>query len=235
MLPGNTRTKRKPSHEAIGLAAGLNRGQVQNILATGSKSASIRMRKKFEMHSTSERLLKLWRSEDRYVSTGGSPLDLPLELQIVGPSFTELVQKALPGKLPKHVLKDLRRRGLVEQLADEIIRYRPRASSALTSSVSTTALKYAAEQISLLGHTLLKSIAKGAFPERKDFRAYFSSAPIEMTPEQFQASQTTIQQRMSALTQAFEREFGKRDKKTAKAGPRETIGISVFTWRQNKR
>jgi len=113
-LPGNLRTGRGPSHEEIGLAAGLNRGEVQNILATGTKSAELRMQKKARQHSKSERILSLWSKNTRYLSTSGLPLDLPLDLQPEGPSFSELVDKALPGKLPKTVLKELRRRGLVQ-------------------------------------------------------------------------------------------------------------------------
>ena len=123
-LPGNLRSGRGPSHEEIGLAAGLNRGEVQNILATGTKSAELRMQKKARQHSKSERILSLWSKNTRYLSTSGLPLDLPLDLQPEGPSFSELVDKALPGKLPKTVLKELRRRGLVQLLPDEIVRYR---------------------------------------------------------------------------------------------------------------
>ena len=108
-LPGNFKTGRGPTHEAIGLAAGLNRSEVQNILASGVKSAELRMQKKANQHSKSERVLSLWNKNSRYLSTSGLPLDLPLELQPEGPSFSELVDKALPGKLPKTVLKELRR------------------------------------------------------------------------------------------------------------------------------
>src|SRR5208282_4112233 len=77
-LPGNLRTGRGPGHEEIALAAGLNRGEVQNILATGSKSAELRMQKKARQHSKSERILSLWSKSTRYLSTSGLPLDLPL-------------------------------------------------------------------------------------------------------------------------------------------------------------
>ena len=142
-LPGNLRTGRGPSHEEIGLAAGLNRGEVQNILATGVKSAEMRMQKKARQHSKSERILSLWSKSTRYLSTSGLPLDLPLELQPEAPSFSELVDKALPGKLPKTVLKELRRRGLVQLLPDEIVRYRK--TTALPTELNTTALAYAAD------------------------------------------------------------------------------------------
>jgi hypothetical protein len=158
-LPGNLKTGRGPSHEEIALAAGLNRGEVQNILATGVNSAQMRMQKKARQHSKSERILSLWSKNTRYLLTGGLPLDLPLELQPEGPSFSELVSKGLPGNLPKTVLKELRRRGLVQLLPDEIVRYRK--TTALPTELNTTALAYAAEQMRLLGNTLVHHARPG--------------------------------------------------------------------------
>jgi hypothetical protein len=230
VLPGTSRKKVKPSHEAISLAAGLNRGDVQKILASGTAGASLRMKKKMEKHTTSEELLATWEKNSRFVSNAGSPLDLPFEPQEEGPSFTELVKHALPGKLPRYVLKELRRRGLVEQLADEIIRYRPRTATALASPVTTDALKYAAEQQCLLGQTLLQAIARGE--PRKDFRTYIASAPVELPVEELQVKRAAVLRRMGSFTQMFEREYGRPAKKSKvrKEIPTVKVGICVFTW-----
>jgi hypothetical protein len=230
-LAGTLRTKGKPSHEAIGLAAGLNRGEVQKILSSGHVGASLRMKKKWEKHTTSEKLLSIWEKNSRFVSNAGAPLDLPFEPQEEGPSFTELVQNALPGKLPRHVLKELRRRGLVEQLADEIIRYRPRVVTALASAVVTDALKYAAEQQKRLGDTLLRTIGRGA-QVPNDFRSFVESGEVDLPLEDLQVSRTSILQRMSSLTQAFEREYGRKTKKVKakKKTPTLKVGVCVFTW-----
>jgi hypothetical protein len=230
-LTGSRRTKGRPSHEAIGLAAGLNRGEVQNILSQGRAGASMRMQKKWEKHTTSEKLLSIWEKNSRFVSNAGAPLDLPLEPQEDGPSFTELVQHALPGKLPRHVLKELRRRGLVEQLADEIIRYRPLVATALASAVTTDALKYAAEQQHRLGDTLLKTIGRGG-ESPKDFRAFVASGEVDLPVEDLQISRTSVLQRMSSFSQAFEREYGRKAKKIKpkKKVPTLKVGICVFTW-----
>jgi hypothetical protein len=230
-LPGNLKTGRGPSHEEIGLAAGLNRGEVQNILAKGLKSAELRMKKKASQHSKSERILRLWSQSERYLSTSGLPLDLPLDLQAEGPSFTELVDKALPGKLAKTVLKDLRRRGLVQLLPDEIVRYR-RAARGLPTELNATALKYAADQMRLLGNTLLQTMDATTEKGKKIFGAYVASEPIEMATSVTEASQPAMQQRIATFVQAFELEFGRKSKSKTKAGPSQTIGVSVYTWRR---
>jgi hypothetical protein len=229
-LPGNLRTGRGPSHEEIGLAAGLNRGEVQNILASGSKSAAMRMQKKARTHSKSERILTLWSKSSRYLSTSGLPLDLPLDLQPEAPSFSELVEKALPGKLPKTVLKELRRRGLVQLLPDEIVRYRK--TTALPTELSATALAYAAEQMRLLGDTLLQSMRDPADLKPREL-AYVASDPIQVPKDLLEISQPAMLARIASFMQGIEIEFGRKSGKSRKSkGPSKTIGVSVYTWRK---
>jgi Family of unknown function (DUF6502) len=230
-LPGNLRTGRGPSHEEIGLAAGLNRGEVQNILATGVKSAEMRMQKKARQHSKSERILSLWSKGTRYLSTSGLPLDLPLDLQPEGPSFSELVDKALPGKLPKTVLKELRRRGLVQLLPDEIVRYRK--TTALPTELSTAALTYAAEQMRLLGNTLVQSMRDPVDTGPREFAAYVASEPIKVASDVLDLSQPAMLARIAAFIQGIEIEFGRGASKSRKSkAPSKTIGVSVYTWRK---
>jgi hypothetical protein len=230
-LPGNLRSGRGPSHEEIGLAAGLNRGEVQNILASGVKSAEMRMQKKALQHSKSERILSLWSKSNRYLSTSGLPLDLPLDLQPEGPSFSELVDKALPGKLPKTVLKELRRRGLVQLLPDEIVRYRK--TTALPTELNTAALTYAAEQLRLLGNTLVQSMRDPADTGPREFAAYVASEPIKVAGEVHDVSEPAMLERIASFIQGIEREFGRKPSKSRKSkASSKTIGVSVFTWRK---
>jgi hypothetical protein len=229
-LPGNLKTGRGPSHEEIGLAAGLNRGEVQNILAKGLESAQMRMKKKAQQHSKSERILRLWSKSTRYLSTSsGLPLDLPLDLQADGPSFAELVEKALPGKLPKHVLKDLRRRGLVQLLPDEIVRYR-RGGRALPTELSATALAYAANQMRLLGNALLQTMTATTDNRKKELAAYVASEPVEIPANLIGVSHPAMLQRIQSFIQGFELEFDRSTKVKKRKDPSERIGVSVYMW-----
>jgi len=230
-LPGNLRTGRGPGHEEIALAAGLNRNEVHSILSTGVKSAGMRMQKKARQHSKSERILSLWSKNNRYLSTSGLPLDLPLDLQPEGPSFSELVDKALPGKLPKTVLKELRRRGLVQLLPDEIVRYRK--TTALPTELNTAALTYTAEQLRLLGNTLVQSMRGPADSGPKEFAAYVASEPIKVASEALEISQPAMLARIASFIQGIEIEFGRAAGKSRKSKtPSKTIGVSVYTWRK---
>jgi hypothetical protein len=229
-LPGNVRTGRGPGHEAIALAAGLNRGEVNNILASGAKSAGLRMQKKARQHSKTERVLELWSKNNRYLSTSGLPLDLPLELQSDGPSFSELVDKALPGKLAKTVMKELRRRGLVQLLPDEIVRYRK--TTVLPTELNTQALAHAAEQMRLLGNTLLQSMRDPNDTTPPEFAAYVASEPITVPSDLLDMSQPAMLARIASFIEGIDIEFGRTTKARKSKAPTKSVGVSVFTWRK---
>jgi hypothetical protein len=229
-LPGNLRTGRGPGHEAIALAAGLNRSEVNNILRTGTKSAGLRMQKKSKQHSKTERVLDLWSKHTRYLSTSGLPLDLPFELQSDGPSFSELVDKALPGKLPKTVMKELRRRGLVQLLPDEIVRYRKTTS--LPTELNTAALAHAAEQMRLLGNTLLQAMRDPNDTTPPQFAAYVASEPITVASNMLDLSQPAMLARIASFIEGIDIEFGRDSKGRKSKAPTKSVGVSVFTWRK---
>jgi hypothetical protein len=230
VLPGNKRTNGKASHASISLATGLNRGEVQDILSSGDAGAAERMQRKSEKHTTSVKLLAIWETTPRYRTNSGAPRDLPLEPHEDGPSFTELVEKALPGKPPRHVLKELRRRGLVQQLADEIIRYRPRPNTSLTNTETTTELNHAAEQQKLLGHILFRAPQKPGTP--KDFQTYIASVPVSLPSDQLPVVRAAVVRRMNEFTQSFVRDYGNlaEERKSPKKVSTKKVGISVFTW-----
>jgi hypothetical protein len=230
-LPGNLRTGRRPTQEEIALAAGLARNEVQNILATGSKSAEMRMERKARRHSKSERVLALWSKNSRYLSTSGLPLDLPLDLQQESPSFSELVDKAIPGSPPRTVLKEMRRRGLVQLLPDEIVRYRK--ATTLPTELSMSALTYTAEQIRLLGNTLMQSMRDVDDSAPREFAAYVASEPIAVSSEVLEISLAAMQQRIASFIQGIEIELGRAASKSKKGkSPSKTVGVSVYTWRK---
>jgi len=238
-LPGNFHSGRGPSHEAIGLATGLNRGDVQSVLARGTDSAGARMRQKAARHSKSERILSMWTENSRFASNAGTPIDLPLDLQGAGPTFKELVETALPGKNPRHVLKELRRRNLVNVI-DEVVRYRPRAARAAPTEMSIKALAYAGDQLQRLGNTLVGMMNESGDPRVRTANAYLASDPVDTAADLLEGAKTDLLQRMTTVVQSFEHDFSRSGSKRAvrrasqgaskPASAIRRIGISVFTW-----
>jgi hypothetical protein len=227
-LPGNRKTGRGPSHEAVGLAVGLNRNDVRKVLQSGSSGAKTRMTNKEQRHSKSAKLLKEWSTNSRFLTSGGLPRDLPIVSYDDGPSFEELVVAALPGKHVKHILSELRRRGLVTLLPDEIVRFR--SESALPSGLTTASISYAATQLNLLGATLLKRLT-----DPNAFFLYETTKALYADLEELHRSKPALLQRTMSYLHALESEFGgKRTSKKKKARPETepSFGYSVFFWQQ---
>jgi hypothetical protein len=67
---------------------------------------------------------------------------------------------------------------------------------------------------------------------KKDFRTFVASAEVDLPVEELQVIRTSVLQRMSSFSQAFEREYGRKAKKIKpkKKVPTLKVGICVFTW-----
>src|SRR5208282_2992133 len=131
-LPRHRRTGRGPSDSRVSLAAGVHRSEVSKIRsAGGTASAKGTMEKKQGLYSKSARVLTGWTTDPRFMTSGGLPLDLPMERNKERRSFEDLVDKYAPGNHPGSVLKELRRRGNVEVLDDDIIRFKSSTTRAI--------------------------------------------------------------------------------------------------------
>jgi hypothetical protein len=231
MLPKNPKTGKEPSHEEVGLAAGLNRGEVQKIRSArrGRKSAQVRMSKKSRQVSKSSRLLETWKTDPHFMNTSGGPLSLPIDRQLSGPSFEELVDKALPDNRHATVLKDLRRRGLVQVLPDDIVRIR-RVAPSLPTTLNAQSLSYIAQQMRMLGETLLQTI-EGPDGQGPDALALFaSSEPVTIPAEGLEGVRAALQEQLANFVQGFEKDFSPKSRSKKTKGRKLTIGTSVYTF-----
>src|ERR1700676_53163 len=158
-LPRHSRTGRGPSDSKVSLAAGVHRSEVSKIRAAGGAAgAKGTMEKKQRLYSKSARVLSGWTTDARFMTSGGLPLDLPMERNKQRRSFEDLVDKYAPGNHPGSVLKELRRRGNVELLDGEVIRFK--SSTTRTSGVTKANVAQAAMRIKRLGDTLFQSIVE---------------------------------------------------------------------------
>ena len=217
-LPRDPRTGRGPTHEAIALATGLYRREVQNVLAQGAKNAQTRVLHS-QRTSKTDRILSLWTTKARYRSNAGTPLDLPFELYGDGPTFSELSQLALPGRKPKNVVRELQRRRLVQFLPDDLVHLLPRAGRPIGSEMTPEALSYAAEQLRLLGGTLIRLMAAQENGVPSHFAAYISSKPVQVLATQIGSIHSELVEEISSNVQAFEQEFHRpKGRKKTKVG-----------------
>jgi hypothetical protein len=199
---------RRASQEAIGLAVGLARTEVNAILAKGEKGLAKRLKGKRKTYSKGHRVLELWRTDQRYQTVKGVPQRLPLDPTDNGPSFAELVQKVLPSLNPRNVLKDLRRRGHVRMLPDEIVSIR-QGGGIPDATLTAEMVAQLALKLRQHGDALLHA----SLDEKRRFNAeasiYLSSESIRMPLEELKNANSALSEQILDFFENIEAEFGK--------------------------
>jgi hypothetical protein len=225
-LPRHARTGRGPSDSRVSLAAGVHRIEVGKIrTAGGTVSAKGTMEKKERLYSKSARVLTGWTTDTRFMTSGGLPLDLPMERNKQRRSFEDLVDKYAPGNHPGSVLKELRRRGNVEILDDEIIRFKSTTTRA--SGLTKANVAQAASRIKRLGDTLFQNILDTAHP-----RLYAETKTISLDAEQIALIRAIIDRRAKTFLTSVEGELSTRSTKST-IGAKKRMGLGVFSWEED--
>jgi Family of unknown function (DUF6502) len=225
-LPRHSRTGRGPSDSRVSLAAGVHRSEVSRIRAAGGAAgAQGTMEKKQRLYSKSARVLVGWTTDPRFMTSGGLPLDLPLEGNKQRRSFEDLVDKYAPGNHPGSVLKELRRRGNVDVLQDGIVRFKSTTTRSRGLTKSNVAL--AARRIKRLGDTLVQNIVSA-----EQSRLYAETKAMRLNAQQFAIIRAVLERRAKTFIAAVEsecqaRSAGGPDKETKR------IGVSVFSWEED--
>jgi Family of unknown function (DUF6502) len=225
-LPRHSRTGRGPSDSRASLAAGVHRSEVSKIRAAGgTASAKVTMEKKERLYSKSARVLTGWTTDSRFMTSGGLPLDLPMERNKQLRSFEDLVDKYAPGNHPGSVLKELRRRGNVELLDDEIIRFK----SATTRSLGVTKanVAQAATRMKRLGDTLVQNIL-----DTTPSRLYLETKTANLDAQQLAIIRAILERRANAFLTSVEGNIRARST-TAHEGKTKRMGVGVFSWEED--
>ncbi len=225
-LPRHSRTGRGPSDSRVSLAAGVHRTEVSRIRAAGGTAgARGTMEKKQRLYSKSARILVGWTTDPRFMTSGGLPLDLPMERNKQRRSFEDLVDKYAPGNHPGSVLKELRRRGTVDLLKDGIVRFK--STTTRSSGLTKSNVALAARRIKRLGDTLVQNIADAA-----QSRLYAETKAMSLTAQQAALIRTVLERRAKTFLAAVESECQAR----SATGPDEAtkrMGVSVFSWEED--
>jgi hypothetical protein len=224
-LPRHRRTGWGPSDSKVGLAAGVHRSEVGRIRAAGGAAgAKGTMEKKQRLYSKGARVLLGWTTDPRFMTSGGLPLDLPIERSKQRRSFEDLVDKYAPGNHPGSVLKELRRRGNVDLLND-IVRFKgttTRSSGLTKSNVAGVALR-----IKHLGDTLVHNIVSA-----QQSRLYAETKTLSLDVEQLALIRAVLERRAKTFITALESECQTRII-TGVSGKAKRMGVSVFAWEED--
>jgi Family of unknown function (DUF6502) len=220
-LPPHSRTGSPPTTNKVSVATGVHRNEVSKIRAGGSAMARETMQIKGQLYSKTARVLHGWSTDPRFTASGGSPLDLPLERNKQRRSFEDLVDKYAPGSHPGTVLKELRRRGNVELLDGDILRFK--SASVQAKGVTPANVSKAALRMNRLGKTLFQKISD---PEQA--RLYEETGKITLSARQMEIIRPILEERAKTFIKSVESEFVARGVKDA--DDQRSIGVGVFSW-----
>jgi Family of unknown function (DUF6502) len=225
-LPRHSRTGRGPSDSKVSLAAGVHRSEVSKIRAEGGAAgAKGTMEKKQRLYSKSARVLLGWMADPRFMTSGGLPLDLPLERNKQRRGFEDLVDKYAPGNHPGSVLKELRRRGNVDLIGDDIVRFK--GATTRSSGLTKSNVAGAARRMKRLGDTLVHNIVDAA-----QARLYVETKTLSLNAEQLALIRAVLERRAKTFIAALESECQTRIR-TDVSGNAKRMGVSVFAWEED--
>ena len=222
-LPRHSKTGRGPSDSRVAIAIGVHRTEVSKIRAAGgTTSARKTMETKERLYSKSARVLVGWTTDTKYLTSGGQPMNLPMERNKQRRSFEDLVDKYAPGNHPGTVLKELRRRGNVELLEENIIRYK---SSTTRSTGATEAnVAQAAKRMKRLGETLFQNIL-----DPHSLRLFMETKSISLSAKQIALLRPILERRATTFLSALDGELVTRADTALNESPRR-MGVSVYSW-----
>jgi Family of unknown function (DUF6502) len=224
-LPRHSRTGRGPSDSRVSLATGVHRSEVSRIRsAGGTTSAQSTMEKKKGLYSKSARVLSGWTTDQRFMTSGGLPSDLPVERNKQRRSFEDLVDKYAPGNHPGSVLKELRRRGNID-LLDDIVRFK--GMEARSSGLTKSNVAGVARRIKRLGDTLVHNSATA-----EQARLYAETQVLNLSVEQLSLLRAVLERRAKTFLAALESECLNRTA-TGGDGQAKRMGVSVFAWEED--
>ena len=225
-LPRHARTGRGPSDSKVSLAAGVHRSEVSKIRAAGGAAgAKGTMEKKQRLYSKSARVLLGWMTDPRFMTSGGLPLDLPLERNKQRRGFEDLVDKCAPGNHPGSVLKELRRRGNADLIGDDIVRFK--SATTRSSGLTKSNVAGAARRMKRLGDTLVHNIV-----DAEQARLYAETKTLSLNAEQLALIRAVLERRAKTFIAALESECQTRIRSDVVGNPKR-MGVSVFAWEED--
>lgn len=219
-LPRETRGGVPASINKVSMATGVNRNEVSSI-RRGSATAKQTLETKERLYSKSAKVLNGWTTDPRFATSGGQPLDLPMERNRQRRSFEDLVAKFAPGTYHRTVLKELKRRGNVTVLADDIIRLK--SMTVQPKGITAATVAKTAQRMNRLGSTLLQRMLE---PEQA--RLYEETGQFVLNAEQLRILRPVLEQRARVFLKGIEAEFGRQ--RTQATPDARSMAVSVFAW-----
>jgi hypothetical protein len=221
-LPRHPTSGRPATANQVAFATGLQWTDVAKVRSASKKSTGKKLPETREPSgSKSTKVIEGWITDPAFLTSGGHPSDLPIQRIGKHRSFKDLAKKYAPKTPFGTLLKELTRRGHVQVLDGEIVRFK--RATAKRGGMTPSAIAEASGKVKRLADNLYQALNDGDSKQ-----LYEESDPLKLSAEQIALLRPMLERRVKAFLQSVENEFraeGNKDKVEE-----QEFGVSVFSW-----
>lgn len=221
-LPKHPKSGRPPTSNKVSFATGVSWPEIAKMRSTPRKNAATKVLGALEQSpSQAVRVIEGWLKDPAFLTSGGHPMDLPIRRIGKHQSFRDLGRKYAP-KIPfGTLLKELTRRGHVQVLEGEIVRFK--RATAKRGGMTASAIAEASGKVKKLADTLYQ-----ALDDQDPKQLYEESETLKLSADQIALIKPMLERRVKAFLLSVENEFrGHIDKDRVED---QEFGVSVFSW-----
>ena len=221
-LPRHPKSGRPPTVNKVAFATGLQWDEVAKVRSTGKKNPAKKGPEVREAAtSKSAKVIEGWTKDPAFMTSGGHPSDLPIQRIGKHRSFKDLVKKYAPKTPFGTLLKELTRRGHVQVLEGEIVRFK--RATAKRGGLTPAAIADASGKVKKLATALYQALG-----DTESKQVYEESGTLKLSAQQIALMRPMLERRVKAFLIGVENEFrGQVDKDRVEE---QEFGVSVFSW-----
>jgi hypothetical protein len=221
-LPRHPKSGRPPTANKVAFATGLNWSDIAKVRssqrASGAKKLLVTREKS---PSKASRVIEGWLKDPAFLTSGGYPSDLPIKRLGKQRSFKDLVAKHAPHTPFGTLLKELTRRGHVQLLEGEIVRFK--RATPQRGGMTPAAIGEASRKIKRLGVNLYQGL------NDQGVANLYEESGLKLSEEQAALIRPRLERSIKSLLKGLENEFGVADESAP--GEKKDFGVSVYSWK----
>jgi len=221
-LPKHPKTGRPPTANKVAFATGLSWKDISKVRSAPRSNVAKKLLTAREQPSKSARVIEGWLKDPAFLTSGGHPSDLPIKRLGKQRSFKDLVAKHAPATPWGTLLKELTRRGHVQVLNGEIVRFK--RATVQRGGMTPAAVADASQKVKRLADNLFQGLQ-----DPNAANLYEESEPLKLTEQQVALLRPQLERRIKAFLKSVENEF--RANEDAAPDERREFGVSVYSWK----
>ena len=222
-LPKHPKSGRPPTANKVAFATGLSWSDISKVKSAPRAGAAKKLLETREQSpSKAARVIEGWLKDPLFLTSGGHPSDLPLKRLGKHRSFKDLTAKYAPHTPFGTLLKELTRRGHVQVMDGEIVRFK--RATARRGGMTATAIADASQKVKRLADNLYQ----GLIDQNVEI-LYEESPPLRLSEQQVALMRPRLERLIKSFLNSVENESRTYDE--SDLGEKVDFGVSVHSWR----